>query len=372
LHDNDVVVIGAGVIGASIAYHLAREGARVTLFDDADAPSAPSASWASAGGVRSQRRDPREWPLAVAAAARWSSLGEELHAPTGFQRGGHLHVVEHKRDVDELRARIERERAAGIQIEYVEQSVLRKLAPALAPNVIAAAYTPRDGQADPRATTSAFASAAVRAGATYNRTYVDGIALDGERVAGVVVKGTAHAAATTVLAAGSWSVRLARTIGLNLPIRLRAYQMLLSMPQRPALEPTITATNRALSLKQLRSGAFMIGGGWPGQIDEQSHTCSTTRESIDGNWAVAAAIVPALAPMQPATSWCGLEGDAFDGVPLIGPVPHMQGLYVAVGFSGHGFQIAPAVGEAVAQAILTKRVPESLRQLDPAREGGMA
>ncbi len=73
----------------------------------------------------------------------------------------------------------------AFSIEYIEQSVLRKLAAALAPSVIAAAYTPGDGQADPRATTSAFASAAVRAGATFNRTYVDGIALDGRRVAGV-------------------------------------------------------------------------------------------------------------------------------------------------------------------------------------------
>jgi len=372
LRDSDVVVIGAGVIGASIAYHLAREGTRVTLFDDVDAPSSPSASWASAGGVRSQRRDPREWALAVAAAARWPSLAEELQAPTGFRRGGHLHVVERDEDIAELRARIERERDAGIHVEYVEQAELRRLASALAPSVIAAAYTPGDGQADPRATTSAFASAAVRAGATYNRTYIDAIAMDGQRAAGVVVNGATHAAATTVLAAGSWSPRLAHAIGLNLPIRLRAYQMLLSMPQRPALEPTITATNRALSLKQLQTGAFMIGGGWPGEINERSHTCTTTRESIEGNWAVAAAIVPALAPMQPATSWCGLEGDAFDGVPLIGPVPRMQGLYVAAGFTGHGFQIAPAVGEAVAQALLTNCEPASLRQLNPAREGGIA
>lgn len=372
MRDSDVIVIGAGVIGASIAYHLARDGARVALFDDADAPSAPSASWASAGGVRSQRRDPREWGLTVAAAARWPSLSAELQAPTGFQQGGHLHVVEDQADLGELRARIGREREAGIEIDFVEQSELRKIAPALAPSVIAAAYTPGDGQADPRATTTAFASAAVRAGATFTRKYVESIVCDGQRVAGVTADGKRHEAATTVLAAGSWSMRLARTIGLNLSIRLRAYQMLLSMPQRPALDPTITATNRALSLKQLRAGAFMIGGGWPGDIDEATHTCKTTQESIEGNWRVAAAIVPVLAPLQPATSWCGLEGDAFDGVPLIGPIPQLPGLYVAAGFTGHGFQIAPAVGEVVAQAILTNREPDALRALSPAREGGMA
>lgn len=368
MHDADVIVIGAGVIGASIAYHLAREGSRVTLFDNVDAPCAPSASWASAGGVRSQRRDPREWHLTVRAASRWPGLADELGFPTGFKRGGHLHVVEREEDVAELQSRILRERAAGIAIEFIDAPALRALAPALVEGIKAASYTPGDGQADPRSTTSAFARAAVREGATFVRTPVERLAIEGNAVAGVVVDGTLRGAGTTVLAAGSWSMGLAHAIGLDLPVKLRAYQMLLSVPARPALEPTITAEGRALSLKQLRSGAFLIGGGWPSAIDEETHTCRTVPESIEGNWAVATAIVPQVGASRLGTSWCGLEGDGFDGVPLIGRVPHFPGLYVAAGFTGHGFQISPAVGMAVAQAVRTGTDPMELRELSPARE----
>ena len=364
---DDVAIIGAGVIGSSIAYHLAREGARVTLYDHVDAPAEPSASWASAGGVRSQNRDPREWALTVAASARWPRLDEELGHQTGFLPGGHLHVVEREADLPELRARIERERAAGIRVEFVEGEQLRRIAPGLAPAVIAAAYTAGDGQADPRATTYAFARAATREGATFVRRYVERIATDGKSVVGIVVDGKTCAAGTTILAAGSWSMRLAAAIGLDLPVRIRGYQMVLSMPSRAVLTPTVTAQGRQLSLKQLRSGQFLIGGGWNTQVDEQAHTCTTIRENVDGNFATARAIVPQVAATTPATAWGGLEGDADDGVPLIGPTQELNGLYLAIGFSGHGFQISPAVGEAVAQAVRSGATPEALRELSPLR-----
>ena len=365
LNHDEVIVIGAGVIGASIAYHLARDGAHVTMYDNLDAPCEPSASWASAGGVRSQNRDPREWKLTVAAAARWSQLGEELQSHTGYRSSGHLHVIENESDLPAVRERIERESAAGIGVEYVDGDALRKIAPGLARTVIGASYTPRDGQADPRATTFAFAKAAVRQGAAYVRKYVERIAVEREEVVGVVVDGETKHAGTTILAAGSWSMRLAAAIGLALPVKVRGYQMVLSMQTRLVLEPVLTAEGRPLSLKQLQTGGFLIGGGWATEIDEGKHRCRTIRENIDGNWAVAEAIVPAVGETMPATAWCGLEGDADDGAPLIGPDPHYKGLFLAVGFSGHGFQISPAVGEAIAQAVRTGTLPEALHDLAP-------
>ena len=91
----DVAIVGGGVIGSSIAYHLARASARVGVFEQAVPAVEPSASWASAGGVRQQGRDPREWLLTLEASHRWPRLDEELGAHTGFVQGGHLHVVEH-------------------------------------------------------------------------------------------------------------------------------------------------------------------------------------------------------------------------------------------------------------------------------------
>lgn len=365
MRSGDVAIIGGGVIGASIAYHLARAGSRVTMYDRIDTPCEPSASWASAGGVRSQNRDPREWKLAVAAAARWPQLDAELKVQTRFRQSGHLHVVENENDAADMRARVERERVAGIKIDYVEGDDLRRIAPALAPAVIAAAFTAGDGAADPRTTTYAFTKAAIREGVTVERTLVDGIAVQNGEAVGVTVGGNLRSAATTVLAAGSWSMKLAAQIGLELPVKIRGYQMVLSMPSRRVLEPTITATGRALSLKQLVTGAFLIGGGWAVDVDENAYACKTIRENIESSWDTALAIVPELGATMPSTAWGGLEGDAQDGVPIIGPAPGIKGLYLAVGFSGHGFQIAPAVGDAVAQAIRSGSQPEALHELTP-------
>ncbi|MEP7105533.1 MAG: FAD-dependent oxidoreductase, partial [Chloroflexota bacterium] len=160
----DFVVAGAGVIGASIAYHLARSGASV-LIADPGSPLRPSASWASAGGIRRQNRDPREWALAVDAHARWPALAEELDADLDFQAGGHLHVAEDAVTLETLADRAGRETAAGLDVRVVDAAAARELAPLLARSVLGGTYTYGDGQANPRLVTRAFQAAATRLGA---------------------------------------------------------------------------------------------------------------------------------------------------------------------------------------------------------------
>lgn len=357
------------MIGSSIAYHLARDGARVGVFEQAAPAVEPSASWASAGGVRQQGRDPREWPLTLAASRRWPGLADELGAATGFVQGGHLHLVESADDLPALQARVAGERAAGMNIRIIQGAELRTVAPAVTPGALAGAYTPDDGQAHPPSTTRAFASAAQRQGAQFTTgTRVDRLVRQGDRVTGVMAHAEHVVARWVVLAAGAWTPIIAASIGLELPLRARAPQMLLSSPATPVLAPTVTAAGRALSLKQLPSGEFFIGGGWPSDIleDGERLTCRVREDSIAGSWAVATAVVPLVGTQHVSRSWCGLEAECFDGVPLIGPARDCPGVYLAVGFSGHGFQIAPAVGRAVADALSGKPAPE-LEVLDPAR-----
>jgi glycine/D-amino acid oxidase-like deaminating enzyme len=357
----DVIVVGGGVIGSSIAYHLARSGARVRVYEQAAPAVAPSASWASAGGVRQQGRDAREWPLTLEAARRWPNLDQELGATTGFVQGGHLHLVEAEADVSALEQRVQNEARAGMNIRMLEPSAVYQVAPALKSGILGAAYTPEDGQADPRRTTAAFANAAQHHGAEYlNGSRVQGLLESEGRVGGIRVATEDVVADAVVLATGVWTNALTRPLGWAVPIEARGPQMLLTTRGPHALAPTLTAVDRALSLKQLPSGEYFIGGGWPTDIvaDENGLLCRVRAESVTGSWAVAKDIVPGVANQRVADSWGGLEAQSVDGVPFLGPAPGFDGAFVAAGFSGHGFQLSPAVGRALADLVGGARVPE--------------
>ena len=361
----DAVVVGAGVIGASIGYHLARAGSRV-LIADPGSPLSPSASWASAGGVRRQDRDPREWELTLAAARRWPVLEQELGADCAFRDGGHLHVAETDGDLARLAERAAHESEAGLDTQLVNGSEAHELAPILAPSVVGGTFTRGDGQADPRLTTRAFLDAARRNGATYRREAIDGFLLEGGTVRGVRFGSEQVGANQVVIAAGSWSPSLAGQLGVDLPVRVEALQMLRSDPGEPVLGPTVGSESRPISFKQLPSGAFYIGGGWPADVDVAGHTCEVREASVRGSWATACELFPVLRERRIDDRLCGLEGVSIDGVPIIGPLPGAGAVYVAAGFSGHGFQISPAVGEAVAQDLLG-RSPSALAGLRPSR-----
>ncbi len=366
----DIVIVGGGVIGSSIAYHLALRKVPVVVVDVAEPASPPSASWASAGGVRQQGRDPREWLLTREAARRWPALEEELGAQFEFRRGGHLHLVERDEDIPALRERVAREREGGLDVRIVSAEEVHAIAPAVTPEARLGAYSPSDGQANPPKTTRAFAAAAAGRGARY-RTSCRTVRLEraGDEIRGVVADGERIVGDWLVLAAGAWSPRVAADAGIELAIVPRAPQMLLTDLAPPVLAPTVTAMNRPLSLKQLPSGEFFIGGGWPSAIDAlgtPEMTCRVLPENIDGSWQVASGVFPPLRARRVVQSWCGLEGETFDGVPLIGPVPSVTRLYVAAGFSGHGFQLSPAVGRAVADALIGNQ-DGTLAQLSPSR-----
>jgi sarcosine oxidase subunit beta len=357
----DVVIVGGGVIGSSIAYHLARSGSRVRVYEQATPAVAPSASWASAGGVRQQGRDPREWPLTLEAARRWPGLQDELGAPTGFVQGGHLHLVERQADVAALEQRVADENRAGMNVSLLDPTAAYKIAPAIKPGILAAAFTHEDGQADPRRTTAAFAEAAQRHGAEYfNQSRVHSLVASDARVHGIRLGSHTVTANAVVLATGVWTTALTAALKCEVPIMPRGPQMLLTSPGPRLLTPTLTVVNRALSLKQLSSGEYFIGGGWPTDVidTDRGLTCRVRPDSVDGSWAVATEIVASVADQYVQQQWGGLEAQSVDGVPFIGPAPGLDGLFLAVGFSGHGFQLSPAVGRALADLIGGARVPE--------------
>ena len=365
----DLAIIGGGIIGSSIAYHLARQGQRVLVIERADIASEPAASWASAGGVRRQGRHPAEARLASEAIQRWPTLSEELEADLHYRQGGQLLLAENDSEAAQVAAYVQQQHAIGFSdVCLINRAEALQLVPGLNAQVVAGSYSPADGQASPPHTTRAFAQAAQRHGALFwTNTAALSLLVHASRVTGVRTTQGDIEAQHTVLAAGAWSDELALTAGLRLPIRTVALQMLLSTPAQPGLlQPVISAISRHLSLKQLDDGAFFIGGGWPGDISPDRRSYTTRPDSIAGNWSTACQLLPAVAQQRIARSWCGLEAQSIDDIPFIGFAPGLDGLILALGFSGHGFALSPAVGCAVADLINGQPATE-LEGLNPAR-----
>ena len=233
---------------------------------------------------------------------------------------------------------------------------------------MAGSYSPDDGQADPVLTTRAFAKAARHHGATYwTGIYTSSLLMHNDHIVGAITERGKVKAERVILAAGAWSDELAMTVGLRLPIRTRALQMILSTPsQSYQLVPVISAVSRVLSLKQVANGAFLLGGGWLGDPSPDRHSFIMRSTSIQGNWATARELLPLVGDLQIARSWCGLEAQSIDDIPFIGQITGLSGLTIAVGFSGHGFALAPAIGRCVADQINGLSTPE-LEELNATR-----
>ena len=347
----EIVIVGGGVMGTSIAYHLVRRGAHVTLVERDTL--AAQASGATAGGIRQLGRDPREVPLAIASIARWQTLEAELEADCAYRMGGQLKVAKDEAGAEALRAMAAHHQAEGVDIRFVEGPELHELAPALASGIQWGVTTSDDGQGSGAKTTQAFAAAAQRLGARLiTGVEVSAIVHDGERVTGIETSTGPIGCDHLVLAAGAWSAALAAPIGLRLPLQTMALQMLAVGPHPHLLDQTVGAIGRRLSLKQVPGGEFVIGGGWPGDIDASGRMGTTRLASIAGSIEHSSAILPLLAELPLARAWIGLEALTPDEVPILGAAPGLENMTLAVGFCGHGFALSPIIGQLISEQIV--------------------
>src|SRR5436309_5250681 len=350
-----IVIVGGGLMGLSTAFHLRRAAsqARVTVLERGRVGDA--ASGASAAGVRVMGRHRAERALALESLRRWPELDRELEATTGYRRGGGLRVALDDAGWAEARATVGEQRAAGVPVELVDAAAARRLAPGVSTDCRGAVHCPIDGQADAVATVRAWATAARRLGVRIEEGVgADALVTQGGRVASVVRSdGTPLACDAVVVAAGAWSAPLLGKLGIELPLRGRGLQMLLTDPAPASLTPVVGCFGRPLSLKQLDDGAYLIGGGWPARIpNEAVNRWEVLPESVSGSLEVARAVYPPLAARAVTRSWAGIEAFTPDDLPVLGPVPGVGGLLVAAGFSGHGFALVPALGDVLARLAL--------------------
>jgi sarcosine oxidase subunit beta len=350
-----LVIVGGGLMGLSAAWHARRGRARVEVTVLERSTLGAAASGASAAGVRAMGRDPAERPLALTSLARWPDLARELEGPTGYRRGGGLRVALDDEAWRQAPGWVAQQRGDGVPVEVVDAGTARRLAPGIAPSCRGGVLCAIDGQADAMATVIAFAAAARRLGArVHEHVGAEAVIVERDRVVAVAGSdGSRQPCDVAIVTAGAWSGELLAPLGVRLPLQTRALQMLLTGPAPAVLEPVVSAFGRKLSLKQLAGGEYLIGGGWPADVPDEPRNRWVLREdSVRASLDVAAEVHPPTARSALERGWAGLEAFTPDHLSLMGPVPGVEGLLVAVGFSGHGFALSPIVGDVLARLAL--------------------
>ncbi|MBI2199079.1 MAG: FAD-binding oxidoreductase [Candidatus Rokubacteria bacterium] len=369
--DVDIVIVGGGIVGASCAYFLAERGAEVLLLEAGRIGR--EASGVNAGGVRQQARALPEMPLALESVRLWADLERRLEVPLEYERCGDLRIVESAEDAARLRAVAARERETGLALEWVDGAALRALVPSIAPGVLGGTFCPTGGQANPLRVAAAIGRRARDLGAiVWEGCSVRALARDGEGFALDCAHGRLRAS-RVVLAAGAWTPIVAEGLGARLPISLFVPQMQATVPLPRVLGTVLLGFTRKLSMKQMRSGAVLVGGGKRGWGDLVTRAKGLAAESMRLGAVDAVDVLPLLGRTETTRTWVGLEGLTSDEMPIIDCL-ETDRVYVAAGFSGHGFAIGPVVGRLLAEWLLdgTPSMDVSAFRLNRFPTGGLS
>jgi glycine/D-amino acid oxidase-like deaminating enzyme len=358
VNGHETIVVGGGVIGAATLWELAREDMAPLLLEAGRFGEASTGK--SAAIVRCHYSNPEVVRMAVRSRERLRQLPLHLDCDPVYTRCGWLFLVDEE-SAPAAAQNAEMQEAEGLDL--VEVDDLQELLPGAEESGIAyALFEPNSGFADPVATTRAYVEAARRHGATaLEDTAVSGIVLANGRVRGVRVGGDVVECDSVVLAAGPWSIALARDIGLDLPLEVtREQDVVFDVDSAPVVPCAVSSqTDRAYIRPAPEHGGrhILVGRGYPKdyeQVDPDAfdETVSDAFEEDVRNRV--AHRLPALAGMRAVTGRVGLYDVTPDWHPLLGPVEGYEGLHLATGGSGHCFKLAPAIGELVAGAIIGK------------------
>ena len=358
----DAIVIGAGIVGSATAYYLAKAGVDVVLIDRRHPNAGGTASQACAGGVRQQGRDPVEIPLAIYSINLWGDLEAELEADLHYRRQGMTVVTDDESLIPSMAQRVKSEQSLGLGIELVQGPDLHDLIAGLSPRIVAGSYCPTDGHADPLSTINAFVDSARRLGArTKWQCPVDSLVIENERVTAVNTSAGSIGCRSAILAAGYWSRSIADSAGIDLPFVYFPLQMMVTAGRPHELDQVLGWIDHGISLKQVPSGGFVIGGGWPGHATPQTYQTQLMPGSMAKSAQTTVDLFPSLAGVPIVRAWLGIEAFCADEMQIVGPVGSAEGLILATGFSGHGFAIGPGVGSLIAEYISNDRWSDMLK-----------
>jgi len=404
----DLVVVGGGIVGCATAYYAARRGMRVVVLERGEVGGQQSGrNW---GFVRQQGRDPAEVPLMMEGNRIWRGLEEELQADLEWVQGGNLALAATPERLALFEEWLGVARQVGLETRLLSGAEVRALLPGVARDWLGGLYTASDGHAEPVRATRAFADAASRHGArVHPRCAALGIETRGGAVGGVVSEAGLVRAPAVVCAAGAWSSRLLRPLGVRLPQRWVRATVARTTPVPPLTRAGVWGP--AVSFRQRRDGSLNIAAAGAADHDVTLESLHHLRLFLPNYWrnrklfrfhvgrpllrelaglrpgsaarrhpltwdrgleptpnpakvarslAELRALYPGLRDVAVTRSWAGYIDATPDAIPVLGEAGP-RGLVVATGFSGHGFALGPIAGRLVVELIADGKPSLDLR-----------
>lgn len=367
----EVVVIGGGVIGSSVAYYLSREGAKVLLVEAEDLASGASGSCDGFLFLQSKRPGPH-LEFARESMALFPELAEDLAVDIEFNRCGGVILARTQEELKALKAQAKKMKAAGLEVEMVTASELRELLPNVSEEVKGGSFCQDDGQVNPISLTLGLAKKAKEKGATIlNQCRVENIVITNDRVRELKTTAGSIHTRRVVCAAGVGSNKIGKMAIIDVPVMPRKGQILVTEPITETFVDKVVADFHYLGIKQnieevttrseeerklglgftaeqTKSGNLLLGS----TREFVGFDTSTTPEAINAIARNAITYFPRIKDLDVIRSFAGLRPYSPDGLPILGTVKGIKGFYLATGHSGDGICLAPITGKVIAELVL--------------------
>jgi sarcosine oxidase subunit beta len=352
----DVVIIGGGIVGSSIAYQLTAAGCRNVAILERESSQGKGSTGKSMGGVRAQFSTHVNIRMSLFSIPFFRDFERTMGHPSGYRAQGYLFVATADRHLQYLRTNYERQVAAGLTTaSLVSRDEIVAMVPQLrSDDIIGGSFCSTDGFVDPYSVMTGFTLRAVDQGAQLIRdAQVTGISLDAKGVASVETTQGSIATRTVVNAAGAWSAEIAKMAGIDLPVEPLRRMLVPTEPFDKVAHsaPMVVDMSTGFHFRPEGLGLLMA---WNDPDEKPGFKTNFDRGFIEKILTRAVDRVPVFEELEvnPSRAWAGLYEMTPDHHPVLGAAPGVGGLYFANGFSGHGVMHSPATGKILADLIL--------------------